>query len=242
MTLVIDAADLVAKKSEEFFHDLQEFAKKCADKKTMSVVFVSSEGVVLPLLMRASSWSRAHDPFEVGDIPDVDAVTYLVKRGVPRDRAEDAVRTITGGRLALLIRYVGSHATKTNDQIRTELETDTGSALLKEALAADHALFRRLAAVGRLNKREAEALVGASKLEALLTSNVLSAHPDRTYTFHARHVEIFIRASVAAAERREAEEELERKAAEVARKAAEDARKAEDEARRTAWWWTRVFG
>jgi ABC-type oligopeptide transport system ATPase subunit len=248
MTLVIDAADLVAKESETFFGRLQEFAKKCADKKTMSVVFVSSEGVVLPLLMRASSWSRAHDPFEVGDIPDVDAVTYLAKRGVPRARAEDAVRTITGGRLALLIRYVGTHASKTNDQIRTEYDTDTGSALLKEDLPSDHALFRRMVGVGRLNKREAETLVGAVKLEALLKSNVLSAHPDRTYTFHARHVEAFFRATVAAAERREVEAEMERKAAEeeearreveaeMERKAAE-----EEEARKAAWWWTRVFG
>ena len=31
---------------------------------------------------------------------------------VPSARAEDTVRTITGGRLALLIRYVGSHASK----------------------------------------------------------------------------------------------------------------------------------
>jgi hypothetical protein len=220
MTLVIDAADLVAKESETFFGRLQEFAKKCADKKTMSVVFVSSEGVVLPLLMRASSWSRAHDPFEVGDIPDADAVAYLVKRGVPRDRAENAVGTITGGRLALLIRYVGSHSSKTNAQIRTELETDTRSAVRAAGLALDAALFRQLVVQGRLNKDPAEVLAGPTKLEALLKGNVLSAHPDRTYTFHARHVEAFFRASVAAAERREAEVE----------------------ARKAARWWTRVFG
>jgi hypothetical protein len=234
MTLVIDAADLVAKESETFFGRLQEFAKKCADKKTMSVVFVSSEGVVLPLLMKASSWSRAHDPFEVGDIPDADAVAYLVKRGVPHDRAENAVRTITGGRLALLIRYVGSHGSKTNAQIRTEYESDTKVALQAAKLSDSHVLFRQLVGRRRVIKEEVVALLGdAESLAALLKANVLSAHPDRTYTFHARHVEAFFQASVAAAERREAEEELKRKAAEE---------EAAAEARKAAWWWTRVFG
>ena len=57
-------------------------------------------------------------------------------------------------------------------------------------------------------KEEAVALLGdADRLAALLKSNVLSAHPDRTYTFDARHVEAFFRVAVAAAERREAEAE-----------------------------------
>jgi len=204
MTLVIDAADLVAKKGPDFFKDLQDFAKKCADNKSMTVVFVSSEGAVLPLLTGSSAFSRAHAPFEVGDIPDADAVDFLAKRGVPHERAQVAVRDITGGRLWLLNYYVGAHRTKSDDAILREFYNDTGKAVDLQHLPTDHLLFRQLLS-GPVAERAASASVGNTALDALLKANILAVHPDRTHTFHSRHVVTFFAAEVAAADRRAAE-------------------------------------
>jgi hypothetical protein len=87
--LVIDAADFVAKKNTKLFLDLQNFAKVCADMGMLRVVYVSSEGIVLPLLRASSSWSRALLPYEVQDIDDARAVDYLINRGMARPVAEE---------------------------------------------------------------------------------------------------------------------------------------------------------
>jgi len=204
MTLVIDAADLVAKKGPDFFKDLQDFAKKCADKQSMTVAFVSSEGIVLPLLTKSSAFSRAHAPFEVGDIPDADAVEYLTKRGVPRERAHIAVRDITGGRLWLLNFYVGAHRTKSDDAILRKFCIDTKTMVNRQHLPTDHVLFRQLLA-GPVHKDATEALVGKSALDALVEANILAVHSDSSHTFHSRHVVTFFATEVAAADRRAAD-------------------------------------
>ena len=216
VTLVIDAADLIAKHDDKFFLRLQDFAKKCADNKSMTVAFVSSEGTVLPLLTESSAFSRAHAPFEVGDIPDADAVEYLTKRGVPRERAQVAVRTITGGRLWLLNYYVGAHLTKSDEAILREFQIDTRTIVNRQHLPTDHVLFRQLLD-GPVHKDTAVTLVGKPVLDALVKANVLAVHPDRSHTFHSRHVVTFFTEEVAAADRR-AEEvaAADRRAAEVA--------------------------
>src|SRR6185312_4240261 len=65
-TLVMDAADLVAKEDPALFTSLQNDAKRGADKGGLpfNIVFVSSEGTVLPLLMANSARSRMRKPFE----------------------------------------------------------------------------------------------------------------------------------------------------------------------------------
>ena len=64
-------------------------------------MFITSDGLALPQLMSRSSWSRAiKPPFEVGDIPDEDAIGYLKKRGINQDLAEKVVKNITGGLFA----------------------------------------------------------------------------------------------------------------------------------------------
>ena len=200
MVLVVDAADLVAKKGPDFFKDLQDFAKKCADNKSMTVVFVSSESTVLPLLTESSAFSRAHAPFEVGDIPDADAVDFLAKRGVPRERAEVAVGAITGGRLWLLNYYVGAHRTKSDEAILREFQIDTKTMVNRQHLPTDHVLFRQLL-YGPVHKDAAEALVGKPALDALVKTNVLAVHPNRSLTFHSRHVMTFFAVEVAAGDR-----------------------------------------
>lgn len=82
MTLVIDGVDALAREQPAFLESLQDFAKTAADSGTLRVVFVSSDKAAVERMKPRSSWSRARKPLEVGDVPDADAVAYLVKRGV----------------------------------------------------------------------------------------------------------------------------------------------------------------
>ena len=130
--LVIDAADdLVAKEDSHFFLQLQDFAKVWADMGTLRVVFVSSEGVVLQLTSASSAWSRALPPYEVQDIDDALAADYLVDRGMARPVAEETVRTVAGGRVALLLKVASAAAVKPLAAIRNELDVKTESTLKK---------------------------------------------------------------------------------------------------------------
>ena len=56
MVLVIDSVDRLAKGIPEFLAFLQDFAKDCADKGNLRLVFITSDGSALPLLMSRSSW------------------------------------------------------------------------------------------------------------------------------------------------------------------------------------------
>ena len=157
--LVIDAADNVAKTNPVFFNDLQDFAKVCADAGSLRIIFVSSEGAALPLMHLSSAWSRMlKPPYEVPDIGSEEAVAFLVRRGLDRSRAVEAVRDITGGRFSLL----------------------------------HHPLFRELCTSKITTINAAIALLSRDKIDALLKANILAAHPDGTYTTHARHVEVFL--------------------------------------------------
>ena len=191
--LVIDAADFVAKKEPHFLLDLQNFAKVCADMGTLRVVFVSSEGVVLPLMRASSSWSRALAPYEVQDIGDAQAVGYLSNRGVARPVAEEAVRTVTGGRFALLLHVASAAAMKPLADIRKELDMTTDSTIMDLQLAPTHAFFRALITEGFVPSNSARAHLPVASLDALLGKNIIALHPDGAYTVHARHVESFLR-------------------------------------------------
>jgi ABC-type dipeptide/oligopeptide/nickel transport system ATPase component len=191
--LVIDAADFVAKKDPNFFLDLQNFAKVCADMGMLRVVFVSSEGIVLPLLRASSSWSRALLPYEVQDIDDAQAADYLINRGMARPVAEEAVRTITGGRFALLLHVASAAAMKPIADMRKELDVATDSTLKRLGILPTHALFRALIAAGRVPSNSALDLLPEATLDALLGKNIIALHPDGAYTVHARHVESFLR-------------------------------------------------
>lgn len=191
--LVIDAADFVAKKDPHFLLDLQNFAKVCADMGTLRVVFVSSEGIVLPLMRASSSWSRALPPYEVRDVDDAQAVGYLINRGMARPVAEEAVRTITGGRFALLLRVASAAAMKPLADIRKELDVSTDCAIMDLKLLPTHALFRALVTEEVVASNSARAHLPVATLDALLGKNVIALHPDGAYTVHARHVASFLR-------------------------------------------------
>jgi len=202
--LIIDAADYLAKKRPGFFSDLQDFAKVCADAGSLRVVFVSSEGAALPLMRASSAWSRLlKPPFEVHDISDDAAREFLVSRGMDAPgAAEEAVRTVTGGRFALLLDAASAAAAaKPVSAMREELHVATNVVLKGVGLAPGHALFHALVARGRVKSDAALDLAPADALAALLRANVLALHPDGSYAFHARHVESFFRERASAAEK-----------------------------------------
>jgi hypothetical protein len=105
--LIIDGAELLAQENPAFLEQLQLFAKQRTDEGCLRVVFVSSDGSVLEQLQSRSAWSRARKPFEVGDISDKAAVEFLTRKGVEQEKAEEAVRDITGGRFELLTTILG---------------------------------------------------------------------------------------------------------------------------------------
>jgi KaiC/GvpD/RAD55 family RecA-like ATPase len=117
--LIIDSAEIIAKDNPAFFAKMQDFAKQMTDAGNLRLVFVFSDGTALEQMQTRSALSRAREPvYEVGDISDEDAVKYLMGRKVPQAQAEEAVRTITGGRFELLGKYatgwtaVGNAATR----------------------------------------------------------------------------------------------------------------------------------
>jgi hypothetical protein len=195
--LIIDSAERIAKKNPALLADLQEFAKDETDGGTLRMVFVSSDGSVLAQLDSRSESSRGLDPIEVGDICDADAVKFLVERGINKEQAEVAVRDITGGRFALLQRYLGSWKANTNEATRADLFRKTRKSLRLAGIDPRHEFFRTLLAKKQLDDDPARDMWGDKHetiLNALLTDNIVAAHPNLTYTFHSRHVETYFKA------------------------------------------------
>jgi hypothetical protein len=105
--------------------------------------------------MRAASsaWSRLlKPPYEEHDIADDAARDFLVSRGMDAPgAAEEAVRTVTGGRFALLLDAASAAAAaKPVSAMREELHIATNVVLKGLGLAPGHALFRALVSRGRV--------------------------------------------------------------------------------------------
>ena len=67
-SLIIDGSDILAKWKPEAFTMLVEKAKASANEGTLRIVFVSSEGYIMPLVDGTSSRSRVENIVEVLDI------------------------------------------------------------------------------------------------------------------------------------------------------------------------------
>jgi hypothetical protein len=188
--LVLDAMDLVAKEDPKFFTEVQNFAKEYADKGTLRVVLVFSDGRALPLLQGNSARTRAVMPLEVGDISDKEALTFLKALEVDAVRAEALVREVAGGRFSLLL----EHAPAAQDvgAIVSMLHNRTDEVLTMARVLPTGQLFRVLLEKGSISSAVALRLLEQEKITLLLQSNILVAHPDGKYTFHSRHVESFI--------------------------------------------------
>jgi hypothetical protein len=189
MVLVIDSTDILAKRDPMFLEELQTYAKDCADRGTLRIVFVSSDGTALPFLMSKSAWSRASAPFEIGEISDEDAVQYLVERNVPKDIAEKAVHSFTGGLFRFLNDFVSRYSEgQSLDEIIDVENRALGEKLLDLALKKDNAVFTGLLTHKFIGRNEARESLQKSVIDALVANNILAAHPNNTLTFHHRHV------------------------------------------------------
>ena len=194
MVLVIDSADVLAKKDPAFLEYLQDFAKNCADMGCLRIVFISSDGSALPLLMSRSAWSRAKEPaFEIGEISTKDAIHYLEERGVPTDLATRAVDTITGGLFTSLINFVSNYQEgKALDDIVIEMDGRTKKALLTFGFNVNHPVFLHLTAHKRIRSEVCLKMnMTREQIQLLVDNNILATHPDGTLTFHDRHVEVW---------------------------------------------------
>lgn len=195
IVLVIDSIDILVKKDPRFLGYLQEFAKTCADCGVLRIVFVSSDGTALPLLMATSSWSRAKRPFEIGEISDDEAVSFLVKKDIPVSVASDAVSNLTGGEFAALNSFVEEYQSggKLQDILRTRND-QTEAVLLQLGLDSGHSMFRQLNTNKRIGLTVALKLgLSILQIESLLKSNILATHPDSKLSFHDRQTEVWFR-------------------------------------------------
>ena len=196
--LVLDGMDLVAKEDHAFFVKMQDFAKKSADKGTLSVVFVVSDGPALPLLQSSSAITRAGVIYEVGDISDEESKEWLCSKYKVKD--EDAaalVDQIAGGRFPLLT--MCGIFNKSVDAISSVLDTKARVALRRAGVPSSAPLFGSLLSVSSIVEDDAHELLPEDKVQELLRLNILSAHPDHTYTFHNRHVVRFMERAAAEA-------------------------------------------
>ena len=106
--LVIDGIDLLAKRNKMLFIDLVDRAKHLANSRTLKIIFVSSEGSVIPLVKATSSKSRLADTVEVLDVSDEDAVKFFSNALVPNELAQKIV-PLCGGRFVHLISAVAKY-------------------------------------------------------------------------------------------------------------------------------------
>ena len=106
---------------------------------------------------------------------------------------------VTGGRFPLLQDY--GQTSSSIAALRRVLDIETRAQLRAAQVAPTHPLLAALLAspTGSLPRDEAEGLMGAAGVGALLRGNILATHPDGTYTFNTVHSRECIRAAQAAA-------------------------------------------
>ena len=112
-TLFLDGMDILAKWNAYLFKQLVYEAKVLANADILTVVFVSSEGLILPLVQKMSEVSRCSRIIDVGDISDEKAINYLKNNGLPRELGEKIVQ-FTGGRFAYLVKCAIQYHTHLN--------------------------------------------------------------------------------------------------------------------------------
>lgn len=103
-TLFMDNSDLLAKTEPQLFLQLVRAAKYLADRQILTIVFVSSEGSVLPIVKKSSEISRCRI-MEVLDVDDNAAIRFLMDSGISEALSIRLVGYF-GGRLIHLVNSV----------------------------------------------------------------------------------------------------------------------------------------
>ena len=99
--LFLDGCDILAKRDASVVETLIQFAKTFADDRVMTIVLVSSDGSILPILHKSSLCTARSVIFEVGDISDESAIKYLTSNGLPQNVSTEVTKYV-GGRLVHL--------------------------------------------------------------------------------------------------------------------------------------------
>ena len=143
-------------------------------------------------MQKDSSFSRAGQPYEVGDISDEEAIRYLLSKNadLSRDRVTDAVLTITGGRFELLTTFEKNYKKDSNDEIRKQLYGELDRKLFGNSsiLDEDHEFFKLLLQGPVAIRAALRTGVTNKQLDQLTKANVVSFHRKQTYTVHSRYI------------------------------------------------------
>ena len=75
-TIFIDGADILAKYQKDLFIHLIHRTKVLSNTTILNIVFVSSEGSILPVVQELSAVGRCSKLFEVTDIEDNLAIDF----------------------------------------------------------------------------------------------------------------------------------------------------------------------
>jgi hypothetical protein len=195
LVIVLDSADRLFEEDPALFSELQRDAKAAADSGGPIYVFVlTNRRGLASLRSHSSEWSRAAQPFEVRDVADDEAVKLLLakhKHGtLEPEEAEEAVWTITGGRLHLLYSFPAL-SSKSIDVYRSEKFDATKANLNIIGLSYTHPFFARLSSSTGIPGGTATALLEEGQLPKLLEKNILDlkslvSSPKRTNSFRGR--------------------------------------------------------
>ena len=98
--LVLDGVDLIAKVDPPAFVSLVQKAKLLTGNSKLKMVFVASEGHVIPLI-RQGGITRAESLFEVTDRTEAEGKKYLLDKCVPQT-VVDEIWPIIGSRIIFL--------------------------------------------------------------------------------------------------------------------------------------------
>ena len=173
--LVIDGADIIAKKDSEFFADLQDFAKVSADSGNLRVVFVSSDGTAVDFLQSHSAISRAEAPLVIPGVPDDQAVKYLVDKGLKNNQAKTAVQEVTGGSFVKMNDYVREvNKGRTHEEIVRKEQRWIVDELEDMGLDAKLKLFKEFVKQGSLPANRVRNLLVEGKVPAEKVNEVRS--------------------------------------------------------------------
>ena len=96
--MFIDAADLLVKYDEVSFQNLVYFARGCANEKNLIIVFISSDGAVLPAVKSLSACANRAWDIQIGDLDKGTSIKYLTDHGLP-DCVSKEVHEYVGGRI-----------------------------------------------------------------------------------------------------------------------------------------------
>ena len=130
---VIDGADLLAKEDKDMFVNLVNRAKYLANMDILRLVFVSSEGNVIPLIESTSANTRGAPVIEVVDISDEEGERMLSVK-MKKEQAKEVV-ALTGGRIIQVLAAYSMY-----DKIHGEVEESEEKPLIIEYLLSKFVL------------------------------------------------------------------------------------------------------